>query len=230
VEWLRLSVKLDNRRFVIQSQPMEPQSAAEHLQVIRTLMERTAVYRRALKPIMFWAGGMGTAGGIAGHLAGIGPGRKFVLFWTLVAVTTLLGTFFLARRQALKDAEPFWSPPAQRVTQAFLPPLFAGFVVSLAALALRPGQSATLVLVELWVMLYGCALHAAGFFMPRGIKLLGWCFLMAGAVALRASFNIERPVVQHPGEGHLLMALMFGGGHLGYGIYLCFTEPPKNEM
>ncbi len=47
---------------------MESDWAAEHLQVIRTLMERSAVYRRALAPVM-------TAAGVLGTLAaGGGPG------------------------------------------------------------------------------------------------------------------------------------------------------------
>jgi len=47
---------------------MESNQAAEHLQVIRTLMERAALYRRTLAPIMLCAGTLGLlagAGGIA---------------------------------------------------------------------------------------------------------------------------------------------------------------------
>ena len=40
----------------MQSVPMESNWAAEHLQVIRTLMERSAIYRRALAPIMLGTG------------------------------------------------------------------------------------------------------------------------------------------------------------------------------
>ena len=38
---------------------MESNWAAEHLQVIRTLMERSAVYRRALAPVMIFNGCLG---------------------------------------------------------------------------------------------------------------------------------------------------------------------------
>src|SRR6266446_9747026 len=48
--------------FVLQSIAMESNWAAEHLQVIRTLMERSAVYRRALAPIMIFNGIVGVAG------------------------------------------------------------------------------------------------------------------------------------------------------------------------
>ena len=33
-----------------------------------------------------------------------------------------------------------------------------------------------------WVVLYGCAFHAAGFFMPRGMKIFGWAFIVGGCV------------------------------------------------
>jgi len=40
---------------------MNPNWAEENLQTIRTLMERSAVYRRALAPIMILAGVIGLA-------------------------------------------------------------------------------------------------------------------------------------------------------------------------
>ena len=35
----------------------------------------------------------------------------------------LIGAYALTRQQALKDREPFWSPPTKRVTLALVPPL-----------------------------------------------------------------------------------------------------------
>ena len=171
---------------------MDSHWAADHLQTIRTLMERSALYRRALAPIMTYNGVLGLAGAIAGRILNIDSPRGFIFFWGGVALVALTGSFLFARRQALKDAEPFWSPPTRRVTQALLPPLAAGLMVSLA-IALRlgstqsvdlkdPGQVVALLWLPLgWVVLYGCALHAAGFFMPRGMKILGWALVLSGA-------------------------------------------------
>ncbi len=50
---------------------MDTNQAAEHLQTIRTLMERSAVYRRALAPVMLLVGALGcltAAIGFFGHL------------------------------------------------------------------------------------------------------------------------------------------------------------------
>ena len=124
-------------------------------------------------------------------------------------------TFLLVRRQALKDAEPFWSPPTRRVAQALVPALFAGFISALLVLVcptwdfLQPWA-----LPAFWILLYGCALCAAGFFMQRGIKLLGWLFLLCGSalMATRCHTDTQLSLLQ-----------------LAYGVYLYFTEPRGNE-
>jgi hypothetical protein len=52
------------------------------------------------------------------------------------------GAFAIARRQSLEDGERFWSPPTLRVTQARLPPLAAGLILSLVLVVSAPGASA----------------------------------------------------------------------------------------
>ena len=100
---------------------MNPKWAEENLQTIRTLMERSALYRRALAPIMIFVGAVGIIGGIICWKSKISDGAGFVVFWLLISLVALLGTSILVRRQALKDSEPFWSPPAKRIAQALFP-------------------------------------------------------------------------------------------------------------
>ena len=207
---------------------MESNWAAEHLQVIRTLMERSAVYRRALAPIMTYNGVLGLAGGIAGWFWGIQSAPGFVGYWAVVAFLALAGSFLLVRRQALKESEPFWSPPTRRIAQALLPPLFAGSVAGLLVLVcpswdfLQPRA-----LPVYWLVLYGCALTAAGFFMHRGIKLLGWLFILSGCALMATRCYIAASPSM--ADGHCVMGAFFGGLHLAYGIYLYFTEQRRNE-
>lgn len=205
---------------------METKWAVDNLQTIRTLMERSALYRRALAPIMILAGTIGIAGGLIGWRCHIESNRGFVWLWLGVAALALAGALFLVRRQALKDSEPFWSPPTRRVGQAMLPAFLVGLV--LAVFMIVVGGSVEyrewqLFLVVLWSWLYGCAVHAAGFFIPRGVRWLGWIFILAGSVLL-ASFGVMAHW-QAGGQPHLLMGGIFGGLHLVYGIYLHFTEP-----
>src|SRR5205823_4732455 len=116
--------------FVLQSRCMETNWAAEHLQVIRTLMERSAVYRRALAPIMALTGALGIAAALGGWLGKIDSPKSFAIYWLLVSLAAVVGALLLVRREALNEAEPFWSPPTRRVTQALLPALTAGFLLT----------------------------------------------------------------------------------------------------
>ena len=61
--------------------------------------------------------------------------------------------------------------------------------------------------------------------MPRGIRWFGWLFLLAG-FGLFAGMMFFLPSDWLPifGSVHILMAAIFGGLHLAYGIYLYFTE------
>lgn len=204
--------------------------AQDNLQTIRTLMERSAVYRRALTPIMLFTGALGLVAALTGCLLKVDSPRSFGMFWLGVSVAATAGAYLLARRQALKDQEPFWSPPTRRVTQALMPLFLLGLVLGLVV-ALPSWRDPLQVwwLPPAWMALYGCALHASGFFMPRGMKLLGWLFVLS-ACAVFILVNHQSHAAGFPPLywANALMGLFFGGLHLAYGIYLRFTERGKN--
>jgi len=220
---------------------MDSNLAAEHLQVIRTLMERSAVYRRALAPVMIFAGALGLSAAVLGWKLGIVQPKLFVGYWYGVAAVGVIGAFMMVRRQAWQQSEPFWSPPTRRVAQAVLPPLTAGFLLGVMAVAATKGtfmaanaggsRFIVLALPLAWIVLYGCALHASGFFMTRGMRLFGWVVISGGC----AAFSFLLMTSQPPSDqallnlSHGLMGFFFGALHLAYGVYLYFTEPRRNE-
>jgi len=213
---------------------METNWATEHLQVIRTLMERSAVYRRALAPVMILNGVLGSAGAFVGVALEVDSPRSFMLYWGCVALLAIAGSFFLVRRQALKASEPFWSPPTRRVTQALLPPLVAGAFVTVIVYIIAPsaprGLGYVLGMLWLpiaWIILYGCAFHAAGFFMPRGMKIFGWGFILGGCALL--AVGIPDQPLRRLDYAQGVMGFFFGLLHLAYGTYLYFTEKRRNE-
>ena len=204
---------------------MEPKWAEENLQTIRTLMERSAVYRLALGPIMLYAGALGVLAAVAGILFHLDTMRAFSSLWLGTAAVAIGGSFFIARRQAFKNQELFWSPPTRRVAQAMSPALAAGGVVSGLFLVGANDESFTALLAFFWILFYGCAIHSAGFFMPRGIKLFAW-IIIAGIssffgvlVVAHASLNLN---------AYWLMGFFFGVLHLAYGAYLYLTEKGKS--
>ena len=190
-------------------------------------MERSALYRRALAPIMIVSGSIGLIASVAACFVKLETNRAFSLFWMSVSLVALLGSFLLVRRQALKDAEEFWSLPTRRVTQALLPAFFVGLVVGFI-FVINPSHlpPAAWVLALLWTVIYGCALHAAAFFMQRGIKLFAWAFIIGGC-GLFLIFNFQTQF-QSPEAAHYVMGTFFGLFHLAYGIYLYFTEKSRN--
>src|SRR5271165_7149802 len=119
---------------------MESNWAAENLQTIRTLMERSAVYRRALAPIMLFAGTLGVAAAAIGLWFHLDSMRAFATLWLGTAVVVVAG--------------------------ALLPPLTAGMCLGVVFTGVDLEGGFTVLLALLWVLFYGCGLHAAGFFAP----------------------------------------------------------------
>ena len=199
---------------------METNQAAEHLQVIRTLMERSALYRRALAPIMLFAGVAGIfAAGIA-LVFQLSSTNGFLVLWLATAVVATTGAFVIARRQAIKDREPFWSPPTRRVAKAILMPFLTAAAACL--LIIGPEENVSMTLVFIWTLSYGYALNAAGVFMPSGIRIFSWVYFCCAVLLL----SLGKQLSPLP-TAHWAMGIIFGALHLAYGIYLYFTENRK---
>jgi hypothetical protein len=204
---------------------MEINSASENLQVIRTLMERSALYRRTLAPIMLFVGSLGIVAAVAGMTLGIEPLHQFAALWLGTAVVAVVGAFFIARLQALKDKESFWSAPTRRVAQALALPLACGLVLSIL-IASGPGSGARWIFILPNVLFYSCAVFSAGFFMPRGIQKFAWIVFACAVIGL---FVVPLLVTDpNPKVDHALMGFFFGVLHLAYGVYLRLTEQRKN--
>jgi len=203
---------------------MEINSASENLQVIRTLMERSALYRRTLSPIMFYVGTLGLLAAAAGILLGIEPLPEFAALWLGTAVVAVAGAFLIARLQALKDKESFWSAPTRRVAQALALPLAGGLLISVLV-ASAPGVGVRWAFILPNVLFYACAVYSAGFFMPRAVQKFAWGFfaLGVGGACLMPTV-LPEPTAK---ADHALMGFFFGVLHLAFGVYLRLTEQRK---
>jgi hypothetical protein len=214
---------------------MKPDWASENLVAIRLLMERSAVYRRALAPVMGLVGATGLAAGAFGAARNFESSRLFAAYWSGIALLCLAEAFLLIRQQAVKELEPFWSPPTRRIARAVAPAFFAGLVMGILFFFVNtPKWEQVMLLVLIWMVLYGLAMHAAGFFMPRGFRLFGWAYVAAGLAGI--GYWMSHPLLylaapEFPlGNSNMLMGAMFGGGHALYGLYLHFTEKRANVV
>lgn len=200
---------------------MEDNWAAEHLQTIRTLMERVALYRRALSPVMFLTGIIGLIFSLCGVSFNISSPLKFVIWWLFAGLLAFIGTLLITRKQALKEQEPFWSGPTKRVINSLIPPLYAGVSLGVCG-AVNQNLINPYTLPLMWIIFYGVALFSAGFFMQRGMKLFGALFVLTGGILI-ILFSLANIKPDYK-LAHYLMGLFFGAIHIAYGIYLRFTE------
>jgi hypothetical protein len=209
--------------FVIQSEFVNAKWAEDNLKTIRCLMEQASVYRRAMAPLAIIVGIFGiTAAGLAEAVDWVGP-DYFAGYWIGVAIFSVSAALLLIRIQALKSSEAFWSPPTRRVVNAMIPLLLAGLGLGILEMMNKSNVRTSVILAAHWMILYGGALHAAGFFMQRGIKLLGWIYIILGVFSL---IFIELNIIPYLKENnaHWLMAFAFGIINLAYGFYLKLTE------
>jgi len=151
----------------------------------------------------------------------------------LMGLSVLPAAFFAARQSSPEAWLSVWLAEAalavaigiaavlRKARRAGLPVLFAPgrrFLMSLSA-PLAVGALATLPLYRggqtealpgLWLLLYGAAVVAGGVVAVRVVPLMGFCFMLVGAVALFAP----------PAWGNALMAAGFGGLHVLFGLII----------
>jgi hypothetical protein len=150
----------------------------------------------------------GVAMGLAGAAAAVlapraGSWRAWLAVWVATAVLAFgIGVAAILRKARHEDHRPAGSA-ARRFAFALLPPLVAGAALT-AALA-REGSYAFLPAV--WLLLYGCAIVAAGVSSVPVVPLLGAALVALGLVALLL-----------PAAGDLLLGLGFGAGHVTAGL------------
>ncbi len=210
---------------------MDSDWAAERLNQIRTLMDRSASYRRTLAPTTLMSGTIGVVASAAGWYWSVESPEAFTKYWLAIAILTLISAILMVRRQALQRIEPFWSLPTQRIAEGMFPPFAVGLVGSTVPLGLDPLPTQLVWwFPPIWMLLYGCGLYSAGFFMPRGIKLFGMGFIVTGCLTLLGTIdptnNQSLPNLKH---AHLVMGGSFGFLHLSYGLYLYLYLTERKE-
>ncbi|MSU28164.1 MAG: hypothetical protein EXS27_09665 [Pedosphaera sp.] len=218
---------------------MQPNWAEENLQVIRTIMERAALYRRTLAPLMLATGLIGIVASGIGLLTPIQTPLTFLALWLITATLAMGVSLIIVRRQAVMAREPFSTPASRRVIGALYAPLCAGALLALPAVVLlgtgrpAPAESVLTGVMCVWMGFYGCGLNAAGQYSSRGVRLLGWGFIGTGP--LLATLYVGGFLIPELGSRvlwtnpHAIMGTTFGGFHLvaaGY-LYLTESRPPS---
>jgi hypothetical protein len=174
----------------------------DNLEFIRETMERAG----AFTAVSGW--GMVAVGASAFVAAGVAATRATPEAWLGVwlgeAVLSLLLSGWAISRKARRAKMPLLSGPGRKFAMSFAPPMLVGAVLTWVLVQ----AGLITVLPALWLMLYGTGVITGGAFSVRIVPVMGACFVAAGCIAL----FLKQPWTD------ALMALCFGGLHIGFGI------------
>ena len=197
--------------------------AEEHLQIIRSLMERATIYRAISAPSAL-AGGLLSVVAAAIFLVpsslrseeSHGSEWFFLVVWALVlALTAAINTWILWR-DAKRRGDQFVSPGMKLALKALLPSVCAGAFVTLWFAT----SGIPVCLPIFWMLFYGTGLLATSHFAPRSIAILGWAFMLAsfavGTFFFCGPWVFERQFFYSLPSASLLMGATFGLFHLIY--------------
>jgi hypothetical protein len=176
--------------------------AAADLRFIRETMERSAAFTAVPGKGAVVMGALGCAGSFAASQQA--TAAAWLGVWALTAAAAVSVGGIALWRKASAAGTPISRGIGARFVGGLGPPLVAGAALTLALW--RAG--ATGAMPAAWLALYGTGLLAAGLFSERIVRVLGASFLALGALAAAAPSSL----------GDLLMALGFGGLHVGFGI------------
>jgi hypothetical protein len=200
--------------------------AEDHLRVIRSLMERSTIYRAISAPTALVGSLLSFAAcgilELIAHSNNAYPSSLvFLLTWLGVLILTISANTYFIWRGAHERQEPFLSAGMKLTFVSLLPNMLCA-----AFFTLLFGLENTIVgLPPAWMLFYGLGLLSTAHFAPRSIMLLGWAFLLGAfpvgylLVYLNAGWG---PPYQ---ESNFMMGATFGLYHL---IYAACTWPRKS--
>jgi len=196
------------------------QEAADQLRAIRALMERSTIYRAISAPAAAFAGTLSLA--VCGWLwvrrepEDAPAPVVFMVIWLGVLAAASVVNIVLLYRSARQRGDVFVSAGMKHALRALLPPLVAGFVMSLIEVGQsgNSGKDCHADIAAYWILFYGLALLATGSFAPRSMQALGGGFFAFGILTFLPT------VREMEGRQYLVavihMAFSFGLLHLVY--------------
>src|SRR5262245_23824496 len=177
--------------------------ALENLRFIRDAMERAS----AFTAVPGWGGVlMGVSAVVAAVTSGPPDDTvRWVEVWFVEAAVAVAIALVTMTYKARRSGAPLSSAaPAYRFALAFVPPLVAGMILTPVFAMTGLGTR----LPACWLLLYGTAAATGGAFSVRVVPIMGLCFMALGTLAFAAPAK----------WGHWLLALGFGGLHIGLGL------------
>jgi hypothetical protein len=189
---------------------MDARQAAQTLEVIRTLMERTCQYQLLTARASLVAGSLAGAGALAFLWLDAANPWHFGAVWAIVFVGSLAATTLGTLLRGRASGERIWSRQARTVLLALAPALVAALVLTVFFFAQGWHQW----LPGVWMLCYAQGALATSAYAPTPIRWLGLAVLLLGGVTLALGQNWSI----------WAMGVVFGLGHLALGVVLLIQE------
>jgi hypothetical protein len=195
---------------------MDSHEASRTLEVIRTLMERTCQYRLLAAWAALAAGSLAVLGAFVFLFLDPADPALFGAVWGLVFAGSLLATTVGTSLRGRQRGERVWSRQTRAVLLALAPALAAALILTVTLFA----RGEHLLLPGVWMLCYGQGALATSAYAPPPIRWLGGAMLGGGA----ATFALG------PNAAVIMMAVVFGLGHVGVGLALLEAERRENAI
>lgn len=176
--------------------------AMDNLAFIRDTMEAAGSFTAVSGWGMVAVGIIGT---VAATIASFQESELQSLYvWMAAAVLAPVVMLWAIVRKARRAHVPLISGPGRKFVLSFSPPILVGALLTIVLY--RAGLVQTI--PGMWLLLYGTAVVAGGAFSVKVVPVMGFCFMLAGTLALFTP----------PSWNAWIMAVAFGGLHIGFGI------------
>jgi hypothetical protein len=178
--------------------------AIDNVKYIREMMERSGSFTAVPG-----YGGMlmGTTAVVAAYIANTQVYLVDSLATWLIEAFLAFSIGLLAMWQKSKIAgSSLLSVPARKFAMGFLPPLIIGVVIVLGLWK----NGYYFVMAPVCILSYGAAVVCGGSFSVRAVPIMGWCFMVVGAIAFLLPSNY----------GNLMMGASFGLLHIIFGAII----------
>ena len=175
-----------------------------NLRFIRATMERAG----SLTSIPGWGQvAMGVSALLAAAVAAQWASPDLWLAtWIAAAIVSIaIGAGAMARK-ARRAKVPLFNEAGRRFALSFSLPILVGAL--LTGVLYRAGLVE--IIPGMWLLLYGTAVATGGAFSVSIVPVMGYCFMLAGAVALFSPAS----------WGDAILAASFGGLHIVFGVLI----------
>lgn len=203
-----------------------PELAAQHLQTIRSMMERAAIYRAISAPSALIGGSLsvGAAGGsILASTQAWFTVTALLWMWGGVLSLTLLAHAIFIWREARHEQRPIWSPAFRLALRSALPFFILAGIWLLACPSILLSRAPGMAVVGC-CLLYGLMLLSTQSFAPRSVIVLGWAFFLGACLMIPVFQNVSAWWFATYTGVSASMGLTFGLFHL---LYAAVTLPRK---